>query len=154
MLVELKANRLRCEKHSEKDGDEMYLLFRHMDSNGRQLGTERVPSQNEMAHWEMKAGMEQAIDHTLYIGEVEGGLQFELTLLEMDIISPVKHALSIIGTLVDDFVGRIHIKVAPDGKVSFTDGDNTRHVYEDGKLQLHCTGNKCAYGLELSLGIS
>lgn len=143
--VEITLLSLKCIKMSEKDGDEMYVNFSVETLGGAALGTERVPA--NMEFWQMYNGSYIEPKHVLFIGHLEQGLRFTVTLMEMDILRVIKNSLSIVGTMVDDFVGRFNISVSPTG---VTDWAMVKHAEDKGLLapgvhEIRFTGNKSEY---------
>jgi hypothetical protein len=134
---------------SEKDGDEIYINFSAETLGGAVMGTERVPA--NMEFWQMYNGSRIEPKHMLFIGQLEQGLRFTVTLMEMDILQIIKNSLSVVGTMVDDFVGRIQIQVSPNGSISWAP---VKHAEDKGEVapglrEIRFTGNKSEYLVQL-----
>lgn len=147
--VEIVVHSLRCIKMSEKNGDEMYINFTAETLGGAVMGTERVPA--NMEFWQMFNGSFIEPKHVLFIGELEQGLQFTVTLMEMDILQIIKNSLSIVGTMVDDFVGRIKIQVGPEGEINWSMLKLTEDLGEvaSNVRDIRFTGNKSEYVMRI-----
>jgi hypothetical protein len=138
---------------SEKDGDEMYINFAAQAPGGAMMGSERVPS--DMGHWKMYEGSHMLPKHILYLGRLDDGVDFTVTLMEMDILQVIKHSLSIVGGIVDDFVGRCRIRVSAAGAVTWEMGKETQDLGDvpGGLREIKFTGNNSAYTMQLSVQV-
>ncbi len=151
--VEVQLLSLKCAKMSEKDGDEMYVNFSAQAPGGAMMGSERVPG--DMGHWKMYEGSHIEPKHILYLGRLDDGISFTLTLMEMDIFQVIKNSLSIVGTVVDDFVGRCKINVSAAGEATW---EMEKHTHDLGEKPGHLReikfdGNKSEYTLQLSVQV-
>lgn len=151
--VEVQLLSLKCAKMSEKDGDEMYVNFSAQAPGGAMMGSERVPG--DMGHWKMFNGSHIEPKHVLYLGRLDDGISFTLTLMEMDILEVIKNSLSIVGTIVDDFVGRCKIIVGASGAVSW---EMVKYAQDLGEMpgnirEIKLSGNKSEYTLRLSVQV-
>lgn len=154
-MIELQLCELECNKQSEKDGDEIYCLFKALSANtGAEVASERVPSQ--MDFWHMQAGGKLSLNYVLYIGEVEQGLLCTLSIMEMDVVKLVKDGLSLVGKFVDDFVGRVEVRVTPQLGVQWVALKNTAQAAQPTPetAVFRMTGNRSDYRITLSARIS
>lgn len=155
-MADLQLQRIRCLQANEKDGDEIYVLF-SAKRGGKEVAKERVPA--DMNHYKMKHGDTVSPEHLLYIEKIgEGGIDLTVTLMEMDVLRIFKNSFGIVGTWIDDFVGQVTFKLAPDGQVETVLGKHTSLLTDDTKADdgLHhfqMLGNASDYQLTLKLQI-
>ncbi|MDX2063315.1 MAG: hypothetical protein SFY70_09665 [Bacteroidia bacterium] len=156
LLADLKLHRITCLKQSEKDGDELYILFKATRVAADAIASERVPS--EMGFWRMHTGDVVTPDHLLYIDEIGAGLQLTVRVMEMDMLRMFKNSLSIVGQWIDDYVGQVTLELSPTQKPITHLGKHTvRETHsenpDDGIHAFRLVGNKSEYLLELHLVI-
>lgn len=159
--AEVELVRLQCVQQQEKDGDEMYCTAELSQGNGVSIGTERFP--HEFGFWALKTGEEVQPKKLVYVGGFDGGLNIELSLMEMDMIKLSKGSVGIVGSWVDDFIGRFTIRISPTGSVEGTPGKHSELAVQPSleivgkdavtQFQLRMTGNKAVYLLHLDVRI-
>lgn len=157
-IVEVTLASIRCVTMSERDGDEIYVLF-DLDPaeapTGKRgsLAHERVPA--NMEAWKMVNGSLVQPRHTLYVGELDRPLRFSVTVMEMDILEIVKNSLSIVGGWVDDFVGRIVLQIGADGALRWQlDRHTHAEPMHEGLYSFRLTGNRSEYHVQLGVRLS
>lgn len=154
-LIELQLRELECNKQSEKDGDEIYCLFKAISANtGTEIASERVPI--NMDFWHMQVGGKMTPNHTLYIGEIERGLICTVSIMEMDVVKLVKDGLSLVGKFVDDFVGRVEVRITPQQGVQWVALKNTALAAQPATdtAIFRMTGNRSDYRVTLTARIA
>lgn len=156
LIADLQLKSIACVQQREKDGDEIYVNFIAKKAVGGIVATERVPS--DMGFWRMTNGRTEEMQHLLYIDEVGAGLEMLITVMEMDVLRIFKNSFSIVGTVIDDFVGQVKLMIDPSGKLTVKPCNNSERLTEDDKPDdgLHrfrLTGNKSEYILTLFLQI-
>jgi hypothetical protein len=162
--VELTLVSIECVQMSESDGDEIYVNFT-LDPEATPAGvkpmalaSERVPANMEI--WQMFNASKVTPNHYLYVGEIDQPVKLSVTVMEMDILEVIKNSLSVMGSWVDDFVGKVMVHIGTDGSHKWELGrhsnaePNTPDALAAGLYRFRLMGNKSEYFVTLKLIVS
>jgi hypothetical protein len=163
LAIELTLVSIECVQMSESDGDEIYVNFT-LDPEGTPAGSkpmalasERVPASMEI--WQMFNGSKITPDHCLYVGEIDQPVKLSVTVMEMDILEVIKNSLSIMGSWIDDFVGKVMVHIGNDGSIRWELGrhsnaePNSPEALAAGLRRFKLMGNKSEYYVTLKLSV-
>jgi hypothetical protein len=141
----IKIATIHCNQLTERDDDEIYCEFSaHYEGDTNPIN-DRLPYGDKRI-WKIKQKETLALNLDVFTGKVDKPLTFTLKLKEQDLVGRLSGT-----TLMDDYIGSFKIRISPDFKVQWEEGEATNYLGEEANNLHHfeMTGSKAFYRMEV-----